>query len=161
MKVVSFTGHRPQKLGGFAPVNPIKSYVISELDKLLDEIKPDKCISGMALGLDQWAADMCVLKNIPFIAAIPFIGQESVWPEHSKGVYKYLLDKAEETVIVSEGGYAPWKMQERNEWMTDRADIIIACWDGSPSGTKNCVDYANKKNKDIRIINPNKHTPIV
>lgn len=38
--------------------------------------------------------------------------------------------------------------------MTDKADLVIALYDGTKGGTKNCVDYAKKRNKEILIINP-------
>lgn len=157
MKKVAFSGHRLAKMGGYSPINPIKSYVLNELDKILNEIKPDMTISGMAIGFDSWAADLCKFKKIPFTAAVPFVGQENKWPEHSQAIYRSLLDQADDIVIICKGEYEPWKFQKRNEWMVDNSDIIIAAFDGSPSGTKNCIDYAKRKNKEVIIINPNKH----
>lgn len=40
-------------------------------------------------------------------------------------------------------------MQKRNEYMVDLADIVIAVWDGSASGTGNCVRYAERCGKQI------------
>ena len=40
--------------------------------------------------------------------------------------------------------------------MIDNSDILIAVFDGSKSGTKNCIDYAKKHNKEIIIIDLNK-----
>lgn len=152
--IVSFTGHRPNKLGGYQTPNPTYTYIIQELNNVLLKIKPDKAISGMALGWDQWAAQVCIDLQIPFIAAIPFVGQEKIWPQSSKDIYNSLLRKAIEQVIVCEGGYAAWKMQKRNEWMVDRSELVIACFDGTNGGTANCISYAKEKNKELIIINP-------
>jgi uncharacterized phage-like protein YoqJ len=152
--IVSFTGHRPNKLGGYQIPNPIYTYIIQELNNILLKLKPEKAISGMALGWDQWAAQTCIDLQIPFIAAIPFVGQEKIWPQTSKDIYNALLQKAVEQVIVCEGGYAAWKMQKRNEWMVDRSNIVIACFDGTNGGTANCIRYAKEKNKELIIINP-------
>ena len=38
-----------------------------------------------------------------------------------------------------------------NEWMVDRSNLVIAVFTGQKSGTKNTIDYANKKG--IRVIN--------
>ncbi len=157
--IISFTGHR--KIGGSYNSNPTKDYVANELEKILIELKPDKCVSGVALGFDILAAEICIKLNIPFIAAIPFVGQESRWPPHSQLHYNNILEKALEKVIVCEGGYAVWKMQKRNEYLVNNADIIIACFDGSASGTKNCIDYAIKQNKKIIRIDPNAYTSVV
>lgn len=156
--IVSFTGHRPHpKLGGYKLPNPIYNYVVAELRRILNEIKPTKAISGMALGYDQWAAQACIDLNIPFIAAVPFQGQERIWPEESKIQYFSLLEKSAEVKIVSEGGYLGAKMDIRNRWMVDNSDLVIAAFDGVPSGgTFNCVSYANSKKRKIIIIDPNK-----
>ena len=39
--------------------------------------------------------------------------------------------------------------------MVYESDKVIAVWDGSKSGTCNCIKYAEKKNKEIIVINPN------
>lgn len=152
--IVSFTGHRPIKLGGYHIPNPTYTYIIQELNTILLKLKPEQAISGMALGWDQWAAQVCIELQIPFIAAIPFLGQEKIWPQTSKDIYHRLLQQAVEQVVVCQGGYSPWKMQKRNEWMVDKADVVIACFDGTNGGTANCVNYAREKNKELIIIDP-------
>lgn len=152
--IVAFTGHRPDKLGGYRSPNPICDWVSWCIHEELDRLNPTKAISGMAQGVDQWAATICINRNLPFIAAIPFVGQESMWPEAAQKRWRFLLGKAYETVVVCKGGYSPAKMQKRNEWMVDHADVLIAVWDGTPGGTGNCVRYAEKKNKRIVRIKP-------
>ncbi|MCH1964425.1 hypothetical protein MCG45_16465 [Clostridium perfringens] len=50
--------------------------------------------------------------------------------------------------------YHPAKMMKRNMYMVDKADIVIAVWDGFKGGTKNAYDYAKKINKNIIRIDP-------
>jgi len=152
--IFAFTGHRCPKIGGFNLPNPTYNFVCQQIEKTLQGLKPEKIISGMALGVDQWAANIAIKLNIPFIAAVPFEGQEKAWPLESQKIFHKLLSKASEIVIVSEGGYAAYKMQIRNEWMVDQCDKLIAVWDGSPGGTGNCVKYAQNKDKEIIRINP-------
>ena len=152
--IVSFTGHRPNKLGGYNLPNPTHLHVCQQIDKTLREIQPEKIITGMALGVDQWAANIAIKLGIPFIAAVPFTGQELAWPQPSQKLFNRLLEKAAEVVIVSEGSYSAFKMQIRNEWMVDRANKVIAIWDGTKGGTGNCVEYAKSKGKEIIYINP-------
>lgn len=154
MIIVGFSGHRPNKIGGFSIPNPTYNYICQQTEKLLLEIKPDKCISGMAIGYDQYAAIICIRLNIPVIAAIPFKGQESKWNQSQKNIYHKLLSKTSEKVIVSEGEFTIEKMQIRNQYIVDNCDILIACYDGSASGTRNCIQYAKIKNKKIIYINP-------
>lgn len=156
--IVAFTGHRPDKLGGYVLPNPTYKSICAKIETALKELKPEKVISGMALGIDQWAANIAFKLGIPFLAAVPFIGQDGKWPLESRRIYKILLARATETVIVSEGAYAAAKLQVRNEWMVDQLqnpdDVLIACWDGSKGGTGNCVAYAEKQKKMIYRIVP-------
>jgi len=152
--IVAFTGHRPDKLGGYKLPNPTYLHVYKEIESNLKKLNPEKVISGMALGVDQWAAYIAYKLKIPFIAAVPFEGQEKAWPTKSQVTYNTLLSKASEKVIVCDGGYSSSKMQKRNEWMVDHCDILIAVWDGTPGGTANCVKYAQSVNKEIIFIDP-------
>jgi uncharacterized phage-like protein YoqJ len=156
--IAAFTGHRPDKLPnketGYKLPNPTYIYVCQQIEKVLKELKPEKTISGMALGSDQWLANISHKLNIPFIAAVPFEGQEMAWPAPSQKIYQQLLKLANEIVVVSPGSYEPRKMQIRNEWMVNCCDTLIAVWDGSSGGTGNCVRYAQSINKNIIHINP-------
>ena len=145
--IVAGTGHRPNKLGGYT--RDAQTRLFNTAIKSLEHLQPTKLISGMALGWDQALARACVELNIPFIAAVPFAGQETVWPAASQRAYRELCEAASDFVIVSPGGYSAAKMQIRNEWMVDHCDRVLALWDGSPGGTRNCVDYAKTVNKPI------------
>ena len=98
MTIISFTGHRsdklPNKETGYILPNPTYIYVCQQTEKILKELKPDRCISGMALGYDSYAASVCIKLGIPFIAAVPFLGQEKMWPEKSQKAYFKLLENA-------------------------------------------------------------------
>lgn len=40
----------------------------------------------------------------------------------------------------------------RNREIIDKADKVIAFWDGQSRGTKSVIEYAQKMKKDLRII---------
>lgn len=150
--IISGTGHRPDKLGGYS------DDVLVKLKTLAIDLIPEdttKIITGMALGWDTALALAAIWRHIPFVAAVPFLGQEKMWPKESQTRYHNLLGAAEDVVYVCDQGYAPWKMQIRNEYMVDHCDTVLALWDGSAGGTSNCVKYAEKKGKPI--INIWKH----
>lgn len=148
--IIAGTGHRPSAIGGFDLPNPTYIHVCTKIEKNLLELKPDKVLSGMALGYDQWIANIAIKLKIPVIAVIPFIGQEKAWPKESQIIYNKLLDKCEDKLIICDGGYAAYKMQIRNEKMCDLCDILLACYiDNSKGGTYNCIQYAKKINKHI------------
>jgi uncharacterized phage-like protein YoqJ len=116
----------------------------------LDNLKPKKVITGMALGWDTAVCYAAYLCSTPYICAIPFLNQESPWKDTYKKRYKFLLENSESNVIVSEGGYSHNKLQKRNEWIVDNSDKILTLWEGDKrGGTYNCIKYANKKNKQI------------
>lgn len=151
--IIAFTGHRPDKLGGYEMPNPTSRWVCWCIQEELERLKPSSAISGMAQGVDQWAAQICINLKIPFIAAIPFSGQEKLWPELAVRRWRWLLGNAEQIVTVCQGDYSAQKMQKRNEWMVDHCDKLLAVWDGTTGGTANCIRYAEKKKKPIvRII---------
>lgn len=135
------TGHRPPKIGGYQIIGRLAEFAAFTLSNLHAE----KVISGMALGWDQALAIAAVDLGIPFIAAVPFHGQDSKWPAASQNKYRWLLSKASEVVYVSDGTYSPAKMQIRNQYMVDHADYVLALWDGSRGGTYNCIQYATSK----------------
>lgn len=155
-KSVAATGHRPEKIGGYDYYAPQRVWLRNRMKSELIDIMPEYTISGMALGIDQDFAQVSVELAIPFIAALPFAGQESQWPKSSQNYYNWLLKQAAEIVVVSGGGYAPYKMQVRNQWMVDNCELLFAFWDGSDGGTGNCVKYAQRsKPQAIRYFDPN------
>lgn len=157
-RVVVFTGHRPDKLGGYNHNNPVWENCRRSLYRALLHLQPTKAISGMALGWDQLGAEACVELGIPFIAAIPFKTQAQMWSREQQIHYKWLLARAQDQIIVSPGGYTVQKMQFRNVWMVDQLeknrDWLVAGWNGTDGGTKNTLDYARVTEKDILILNP-------
>ena len=152
--IIAISGHRSNKIGGYKLPNPTYIKVCREIEKHLKELKPEKVITGMALGVDQWVAMVAHKLNIPYLAAIPFEGQELKWPEASQKTYRLLRKLAAEEVIICSGGYSSAKMQIRNEWMVNNCDILIGIWNKSPGGTANCIEYAKNINKKIIIIDP-------
>lgn len=151
---MAFTGHRPDRLGGYANDNPVRLRIKRLLETALKSLEPAGCISGMALGVDQWAAETCIKLGIKWVAAVPFPDQEKTWPEVAQKRYRELLAQATKVIVVSPGPYSPKLMQVRNEWMVDRCTILLAVWDGSRGGTGNCVEYAQKVGKDVLRIEP-------
>lgn len=137
--VFAGTGHRPNKLGGYA--DPLPRGLARQF---LEECRPDEVISGMALGWDTCIALAARDLGIPYVAAIPFEGQEHKWPEQSRRVYGAIRKGAAREIVISSAGYSAEAMQKRNEWMVDNCTLLIALWDGSDGGTANCVRYAER-----------------
>lgn len=153
--ILGITGHRPDKAGvGYSIPNAFYDWIISETSVLIEDIKPSKILTGMAVGFDQWAAELAIKLNIPFTAVIPFVGQELFWNKEAQLHYRDLLSRADHIEIVSKGGFASWKMQARNKYIVDNSNMMLGLFNGSKGGTFNCLEYAKSKNITIKIVNP-------
>jgi uncharacterized phage-like protein YoqJ len=157
MVTLAFTGHRGDKLGGIWLPSQGPDVVALLVDDLVRRALVSDgltVISGMALGWDMLVAQAAVAASdfgapVRVIGAVPFRGQDQRWPEASRRCWHALCDHLDEVVVVSDGGYSPATMQRRNEWMVDRCDRLVACWNGSPGGTANCVRYAEQVGKPV------------
>lgn len=145
--VICGTGHRPDKLGGYG--KDVEEKLLTLARDWCLAYEPGKVISGGALGWDQALAWGAYFSGVPYVMALPFPGFEDRWPQESKNKLYSLMATSKENIFVSEGPYAGWKMQVRNQWMVDHADQVLALWNGSTGGTSNCIQYANKVKKPI------------
>lgn len=109
-----------------------------------------KVISGMASGWDQAIAVASNKRGIPWVAAVPFEGQASRWPQEHQDFYHDLLKSASEVVLVSDGGYAPEKHTLRDQWMVNNSSAVSALWSGvRKGGTWATVEYALRSDKPV------------
>jgi uncharacterized phage-like protein YoqJ len=151
-RIVVVTGHRPNKCGGYGEKAELRLRELA-ID-WLRALKPRGAISGMALGFDTAIVEACLALKLPYVACIPFEGQDCKWLPESRRAYRTYLDRAIKTIVCSSGKYTPEKMQIRNERMIDLAlrngpgpenSILLALWDGTSGGTKNCLSYAHSR----------------
>lgn len=147
-----FTGHRPEKMA------MTENQAVKELEVAIRQTIDDGFsvfISGMAPGVDIWAAEIVLRlrdkENLPIklIAVNPHPIFIDRWPEWKKR-YTTIMEDADLTRDICDG-YKRGVYQIRNEWMVDHSARVIAVWNGKPSGTKNTVDYANRKN--VPVVN--------
>ena len=177
-----FTGHRPNKLGGY-DWNTQKNREIAKVlfKKIIELIKNQgikKFIFGGALGTDQLAFAICekIKKihnlNLYLILALPFDNLDIKWFNKDRQRLKHQRNLANEVILVDElkdkryhcelnglGNYHISKMQNRNKFMIDNSTHIIAVWNGTKGGTANCLNYAFRNHiassKQVWIIDPN------
>lgn len=145
--IFSATGHRPERLGGYGDD---KLLILIEIaTEYLKKTKPKKVITGGALGWDTAVAIAAIRLKIPHLLAVPFVGQECKWPVPAQQRYNKIKTKSDKVVVVCEGAYSVWKMFERDKYMVDNSDRVLAMFDGGLSGTYNTVQYANKQGKQV------------
>lgn len=55
---------------------------------------------------------------------------------------------------MSKAEYTDSCMNDRNKYMVKECDVVIAVWNGRPSGTGNTVKMAKNAGKKVRIVDP-------
>ena len=148
-----FTGHRPEKLGVSEAV------VVAGLKKEIRTVIADGFsvfISGMARGVDLWAAEIVLsLRDegtaIRLICASPYQGFEVRWSREWQERYWRVMEKADLVRFICPG-YSRDCFQRRNEWMVDHSARVIAAYNGQPSGTRNTVVYASEQEVPVKNI---------
>ena len=145
-KFCAFTGHRE---------------ISEDFDEeLLDRVVTDliKCgtevfYTGMAMGFDLIAAE-CVLrlkkkfKKLKLVACIPYKGQAVGYTSSEKVRYQRILDCCDESICLSEE-YHDGCFFERNRYMVDSCDVVIAYLRKKRGGTYYTVNYADATNKKV------------
>lgn len=159
--MICFTGHRPDvfpwKYNNDDP--GLRALKRAILDEILTFASQGELafMSGMALGVDLWAAEMVLFAKeqglpVTLHAAIPCAGQDRVWPRSSQVQYKSILDQCDSSVTLSER-YTAACMQARNVYMVDHSNAVIAVHNGKQSGgTWNCIQYAKEAKKPIVYV---------
>lgn len=149
--ILSATGHRPDKLGGYGP--GVYERLLALAMSSLTRLQPDEVISGMALGWDTAVAEAAYLLDIPFHAYLPFQSQACKWPRDAQRLHQGLCKVAASVVVCSDDPYAGWKMQVRNDCMEAASDEILALYNGdAKGGTYNAVQNAQRKGKVIHNV---------
>ncbi len=145
----AFTGHReiPD-----ADREAVAQKTFSAVTALYDEGIRTFIVGG-ALGYDTLAA-LIILKlkalypDIRLIVAIPCAEQAARWSKHDQTLYQEILHAADDTVLLAEH-YFRGCMQQRNRYMVDHADCLVAYVTHDGGGSAYTRNYAIKKGKRI------------
>ena len=145
-----FTGHRPEKLA--VSELEVKTALESKIQAAIRD-GYQTFISGMARGVDLWAAEIVLrhrAEGLParLICASPYKGFENRWSVEWRELYRRILNTADSVNYIS-SGYSPACFQIRNEWMVDHSSRMIAVYNGSSGGTRNTLEYAAAKGVSI------------
>lgn len=148
-----FTGHRPEKLG--QSENVIKKGLEEEILKAISD-GFTVFISGMARGVDIWAAEIVLqLRSegypIRLICASPYQGFEEKWEKEWQDRYNAILKDADLVKFICPR-YSRFCFQKRNKWMVNHSARVIAAYNGQPGGTQNTIEYANKVKVPVYIL---------
>lgn len=159
----AFTGHRPARFSfGYDENNgkckKLKALMSEYIDALIaGEVKT--FYSGMALGVDQWAAEIVLdMKkahpNIRLTAVIPCKTQADSWTAEQRERYNNILAGCNDIITLNDH-YTRSCMFERNRHLVDHADYLLAVFDGGvKGGTAYTIKYAKQKHRQITVIHP-------
>jgi uncharacterized phage-like protein YoqJ len=140
-QVLCGAGHHAELLGGHDET--IRRKLVQLADRWLASHEISQVISGMASGWDHALAIAALGRGIPLVAAVPFVGYEQEWPPAAQQLFHDILEMACEVNYL--GG-----KEQRNEWMVDRSDRVLALWNGSEEDTTaHCIAYARRRGKPV------------
>lgn len=154
--IVSFTGHRPDKIAGWAHApevveRTIREAVAREIVRQSEEGAVE-FVSGMAPGFDLWAADEvdrlrregAISPATKLTLAIPYPRFERSFEECYHPLYHHIVEVADEVVFVSEH-YHRGCFAMRNDHLVERADTLIAYYEGTEGGTRYTLRKGQRK----------------
>ena len=155
--VVSFTGHRPDKINN---VEEEKKLLLKTLKSILGEdLNLHSYIVGGCPGFDTVALELLLQENVDrskILLAVPFRGFELyAGKTHEKENQRvlslnYTCGVPFKEVGGREGSFGQ-KTFKRNMFMVDNSEMVVTNHDGSNGGTANTVKYALKTGK--RVVN--------
>lgn len=159
----AFTGHRPKSFPWKYDETARECVLLKELlaaqITALAERGVTEFLSGMALGVDLWSAQIVLglQEKYPAIrlqCILPCEGQEIKWADSAREQYRTILRQASDVVYVSQK-YTPNCMLERNRYLVNHSSILLAVYNGAQrSGTGATVNYARKLGREIIVIGP-------
>lgn len=177
---ISFTAHRGNNpsMGGYDLYSKKNKLILESLINTLENLtsKYDKIyfFVGGALTGDQLSFKACeyirdkyINKIVKIFLCIPFVGFGLWWldgidelnREKQVATKVFYIDRIKQYSNPKyKNKYHISKYTNRNKFMIDMSDIVIALYDGSSKkgGTYNSIQYAKQVNKQLIIINVSK-----
>lgn len=159
------TGHRPDKLPWFYDETKENCVRFKKDLKTIFEgaIKYGlkNFLTGMAEGFDMIGTEILLdlqkkHKEIKVIAIIPCKGQELKWKPEQQKRYHKILKQCDEIIVLTDT-YTQTCMNDRNKYMVEHSSVVIACFNGIPSGTGNTIRFAKEKGCNVKLINPDNY----
>ena len=136
----------------------LKEELSDRIEKLIADGYTD-FLSGMAEGVDTWAVEIVLVLRekktaLTLHCILPCREQADKWCDSARQRYRIILDQADSIVYVNRA-YCKNCMLERNRFLVDHADLLLAVYNGERrGGTAATVRYARKQGKEILILDP-------
>lgn len=172
--ILCFTGHREKSITacakacglGRSALVSVKLTLYRYIDMAAD-YGYDTFISGLASGIDLWAAEYVLLKRrknsgIRLIGAMPYLRHSQRFCAEDKALLTAVENEADMLISVCgdpeayfsktcSGRGSPTLYRDRNYYMVDHSDTVIAFFnkDNFCSGTAQTVNYARRCGKRV------------
>jgi hypothetical protein len=152
--IVGFTGHR-----NIDDPKVVAQNISAALDMLVTKHGPLAVISSVAIGSDMLFVEEVARRKLPILLVLPFPKarfQEDFQPADWQRV-EPLIAQGIPVEEVSDADSDEEAYMETGIRIADRADVVIAVWDGKPStgfgGTGDVVTYSRQLAKPLIWIN--------
>lgn len=146
MNVCAFTGHRMLINTDF------DVHLLQRVTENLIKTGTKRFLCGMAVGFDMIAARVVLaLKeryDVELVACLPCENQSARFSERNKILYKEILSRCDETVILGTE-YVSGCMQKRDRYLVDNCDVLVCFLRKDSGGTYYTVNYAKQAGKKI------------
>lgn len=152
-----FTGHRAEKLPWKLNEKDPRCLALKHrIADVLASLYASGCrhfICGMATGGDMYFGEAVVAlrsehPDVTLEAAIPFEGQSDKWGADLRRRYFRLAEECDKQTVLHHS-YTPDCMMDRNRYMVDHSDVLLAAYNGSSGGTQHTMLYALRKGLEI------------
>ena len=157
IKTCCFTGHRAEKLPwGDDERAPACLALKAAIADVLATLYAGGCrhfICGMATGSDIYCGEAVVAlrdehPDVTLEAAIPYDGQPERWPRVWRERYYRLAEECDKLTVLHRS-YTPDCMMDRNRYMVDHSQVVVAVYNGSAGGTRSTMLYAMRTGRQI------------
>lgn len=147
MKRACVTGHRAMSAFPAGLSETLRSVVLDGYTEFL---------VGMALGFDQYCYEELLrmkgeFPQLRIVACIPCGDQAARFTRAQKARYDRLCAAADERIVLYPS-YVEGCMQERNRYMVDHSDLVVAYLHYAGGGTYYTVKYAVERGKEILYL---------
>jgi uncharacterized phage-like protein YoqJ len=136
----------------------LKAAIREQIIRLVETENVRAFICGMALGIDTVCCEIVlelkqIYPDLTLQAALPCSTQDIKWSNADRDRFRELLGNCD-NVHIQSAEYTDTCMLERNYFMVDHADYLLAVWTGTNGGTAKTVKYAQERGVTTIIIDP-------
>lgn len=152
---VCISGHRPEKLPTGAALRMLQSLLFQEIESAMQD-GAKTFYTGMARGVDLWAADMILhlrrqYPAVNLICVSPFADRTNSISGAERFHINSVMQAADEVITLSEHYYRGC-YRDRNAYMVQHSRRLIALVADIRSGTGQTVYMAERAGLEMRVL---------